>query len=98
MTVDFTDVVHAADVWMRHLSCGAHFVVKLRQTNWIAADGVWQKLEGDGLTEAQIVRAIDLTHAAAADESDHAIAAIQDHARREAPVTNGIRRGEPSAR
>ena len=59
--------------------------------------GVRQELQRDRLAEAQIVGPIDLAHAAAAEQTDDAVAAVEERARREAPVADRIRRGEPAA-
>jgi hypothetical protein len=97
MAVGLADVVHAADGWMRHLSRRANLVVQLRQPHGITGDGAGQEIEGNRLTEAQIVGAIDFAHAATAEESDDAIAAVEQRPWREAPMVDGIGRGEPTA-
>ncbi len=96
--VGLPDVVHAAHVGVGNLPRGAHLVVKLRQAHRIVADRFRQELERDRLAEAQIVRPIDLTHPAAAKKADDPIPAVEHRAGFEAPVADGIRRGEPAAR
>jgi hypothetical protein len=97
MAGGLADVVDAADVGMRDLARGAHFVVKLREPPRVLADFVRQELQRDRLTEPEIIRAIDLAHATAADEADHAVAAFEHRPRRESPVADGSGRGEPAA-
>ena len=65
--VDLVDVVDAADVGMRHLPGHADFGVQLRQPGRIAVDVGRQELQRDRLAELEIVGAIDLAHAAAAE-------------------------------
>ncbi len=96
--VDLVDVVDAADVRVRHLTCHADFGVELRQARRVAIDVGRQKLERDLLSELQIVGAVDLAHAAAADALDDAIAAAEERARLESAVVDRARGGEPSAR
>ena len=55
-----------------------------------------QELERDRLAELQVVGAVDLAHAAAAEQADDAIAAAEDRARREAPVVDRARRRKPT--
>ena len=62
----------------------AHFVVELREARRIVRDVVGQELEGDRLSELEVVGAVDLAHAAAPERRDDAEAAGEDGARREA--------------
>ena len=78
--VDLADVVDAADVGMRDLARHAHFGVELRQARGIAIDVRRQELQRDRLPELQIVGAIDLAHAAAAEAADDAVAAAEQRA------------------
>ncbi len=81
--VVLADVVDAADVAVRHLARDAHLVVELRQPLRILGDGRRQELQRDVLAEAQILGAVDLAHAAAADQAEDAVALGQQRARRE---------------
>ena len=83
---------------MRDLARRAHFVVKLREARGIAGDRVGQELQRDRLPEPEIVGAIDLAHAAFAEQADDAIAAVEHRARRKAAVADRVRRAEPPAR
>jgi hypothetical protein len=74
---------------MRHLPCHADFGVQLRQPRGIAIDLGRQELQRHRLTELQIVRAIDLAHAAAAQPSDDAVTAPEERSGREAAVIDG---------
>ncbi len=94
--IGLTDVVHPADVWMGHLPRRSHFVVELCQTGRFVSQVVGQQLEGDRLTEPQIVRPIDLTHAAAAEQPDDPVTAVEHVARGEPAVTDRIRRAQPA--
>ena len=96
--IDFVDVVDAADVGVRHLTRHPHFGVELRQPRRIAVDVRRQELQRDRLTELQIVGAIDLAHAAAAEPPDDAVAAAEERAGLEAAVVDRARGRQPAAR
>ncbi len=76
---------------MGDLSRHPHFGVELRQSRWISIDVRRQELQRDRLSELQVVCAVDLAHAAAADAFDDAVAAAEKSARREAAMVNGAR-------
>ena len=78
--VRFAEVVEADDVLVRHLPRDAQLVVKLGQTRCVARDGLGQELQRHRLIERQILGAIDLAHAAAAEHRDEAISAGNDRA------------------
>src|SRR5262249_49058838 len=92
------DVVHAADVRMRHLPRHAHFGVELRQPRRVAIHLLGQELQRDRLAELQVVGAIDLAHAAAPEPSDDAIPVVEDRSRREPPVIDRLGFRQPRAR
>ena len=79
--VDLVDVVDAADVRVRDLPRHPHFGVQLRQSRWIAIDIRRQELQRDRLSELQVVCAVDLAHAAAAEAFDDAVSAAEKSAR-----------------
>ncbi len=76
---------------MRDLAGGANFVVELRQTCRIAPEILRQELQRDRLAQAQVVRAIDLAHAAASEQADDPVAIVEDGARRKAAVVDRSR-------
>ena len=86
MALELADVVHAAHVGVRDLSCGPHFGVKLREARGIVIDVGGQELQGDRKAKAEIVGAIDLAHAAAAEPSEDAIPRVEDCSRCEASM------------
>ncbi len=94
--VDFVDVVDAADVGVRDLPRHADFGVELGQARRILVDVGRQELERDRLAELQVVGAIHLAHAAAAQALDDAVASAEQRARLEAAVIDGARRREPA--
>ena len=94
--VDLVDVVHAADVGVRHLPRHADFGVELRQPRRIAVDVGRQKLQRDRLAELQVVGAVHLAHAAAADAFDDAVAAAEERAGLEASVIDRPGAREPA--
>src|SRR2546423_6274623 len=71
---------------------GSDFVVKLREADRIVREVLRQELEGDGLTELQVLGAVDLTHSAAAEGSDDAKTPGEKGAGREAPPVSAARR------
>jgi hypothetical protein len=90
--VRVADVVGAAHVAMGDRAGDAHFVVELREARGILNEMLRKQLERDRLTELQVVGAIDLAHAAAAERCDDAKAAGEDRSRCEAtPVGAGRR-------
>ncbi len=98
LAVDLPDVVHAADVRMRHGPRGPHLVVELREPHRVAQEIRRQEFQRDLLPEAQVVGAIDLSHAAAPEQAQHAISVVEHHARAEASVIDRSRTGQPAAR
>src|SRR5213075_2832657 len=72
LAVHVADVVHAADVRMRDLPRDAHFADEPRECVRVAADPLREELQCDRLAEEEVVGAIDLAHAAFAEERDDA--------------------------
>ena len=98
IALDLADVVDATDVGMRDLPRRPDLVVKLREPARVGRQILRQEFQRDGLAEAQIVGAVDLAHSAAAEQSDHAVPAVEHGARRESPVIDRARRAQPAAR
>src|SRR5438552_5568085 len=73
-TCDLADVIHTAHVGMRYLASDANFVVKAPESCRIRHGGFGQEFQRYLLAEPQIGGAINFTHAAAAEQSDDAIA------------------------
>jgi hypothetical protein len=68
----------------------AHLVVELREARRIADEMIRKKLEGDGLTELEIVGPVDFAHPTAAERRDDPEAPGEECARGEAsPVRAG---------
>ena len=70
---------------MRDRARDAHLVVELRQARGVGVSVVGQELQRDRLFELEVVGAIDLAHAAAAEQRDDAVAAGEQRAGREPP-------------
>ena len=87
--LDFADVVDAADVGVGDQAGDADFAVEALQQALIARGFLGQEFERDGLAEREIGGAIDLAHAAAAEQPDDAIAAAEERAGNEAPFVFG---------
>ena len=97
VTVDLADVVDAADVGVRDLARRPDLVVELREPDGIGADRVGQELQRDRLAEAEVVGAVDLAHAALAEEADDAEPSVEHRTGREAAVIDRVGRAEPAA-
>ena len=82
--VGFAEVVQAADVLVRHLARDAQLVVELRQVHGVGGDGVGQEFQRDGLVERQVLGAVDLAHAASAEQRHEPVAPGDNGTRREA--------------
>jgi hypothetical protein len=93
----FAGVIDTAHVRVRHLPRHADFGVQLRQARGIAVHGFGQELQGDLLSEFQVVRAIDLTHAPFAKASDDPVTVVEQSTGLEAPVIDGLGGREPAA-
>jgi hypothetical protein len=93
--VGFANVVDAADVAVGDLTRDPHFVVELREPDVVARHRLRQEFQRDRLAEAEVIGAIDLAHAATAEESNDAITIREDGAAREAAGA-GLAGGEPA--
>jgi hypothetical protein len=90
-SVEFADVIHAADVWMADLPREADFAEEVLQPLRIIGEVPRQELEGDGLPEFQIVGPVDLPHAAFADERDNSIPACDLRPGQKPPMVRTLR-------
>jgi hypothetical protein len=95
LAAGFGDVVHAADVRMRHLPRQPDFLMEARQPVGAMRELLRQELERDRLSQLQIVRTIHFAHAAAAKQSDDAVAAGQDRAGNELRAVKRVRQQQP---
>ena len=89
---DLADVVDAADVRVRDLPREPDLGVEAREEALVRGDRLGQELQGDGLSELQVVGAVDLAHAALAEEPDDAVALAEHGARRERAEVERARR------
>ncbi len=85
-TVDFANVVNAADVFVRDLTRHAHFTMKPRERGAVTQQMFGKELQRDRLPQFEIVRAIDFAHAAPAQQADDAIALCEDRSWHETRV------------
>ncbi len=83
--VDLADVVNAADVGVGDGARDADLVDHAIEADAVVGEVWWEKLEGDGLHELEVVGAEDLAHAALAELADDAESIAQDVAGVEAP-------------
>jgi ATP-dependent DNA ligase len=61
-SVNFANVINAADIFVAHLSGHAHFAMKARERRAVAQKMIGKQLERDGLAQFQIISAIDFAH------------------------------------
>ena len=86
------DVVDAADIGMRDLAGDADFAVKALQQVLVLRGFLGQELQRHGLAQREVGGAIDFAHAAAAQQSDDAVASAQQRAGEEAAFVDVGRR------
>ncbi len=91
----FADVIHAAHVWMRNLPGESNFLKEAREPVVAIGDVAWQELERNSLCKFQVLGAIDLAHAAAAQQADDPVAAGQYRACDELRAVERARRRRP---
>src|SRR5262245_63964887 len=82
--IDLSDVEHATDVGMRHAQRHPDFGDESIEPFGIVLDLWRQELQRDRLAELEIVRPVNLTHPAAAEQADHAVTAREHRAWQEA--------------
>ena len=94
LAAGFGNVVHAAHVRMRDLPRQPDFLMEACQPVG-TRDLLRQEFESDGLPELQVFGSIDFAHAAAADQSDDAVAAGEHRAGNELRAIERVRRQKP---
>ncbi len=98
VALDFIDVVHAADVRMRHLPRHPHLRVELGEPRGIAVHVPRQEFQRHRLSKLQVVGAKHFPHPALSELADDAVAPAEEGARREAAVIDiAGRREQPAA-
>ena len=80
---------------MRHLARDAHFADEALAADRVAREIAREKLQRDRLAEFEVVGAVHLAHAAAAEQADDAIAIGEDRAGCEAADGDCVGRDEP---
>ncbi len=81
LAVGLADVVHATDVGVRDLPRHANLVAQACQRRRIVGEMGGQELQRDRLAELQVVGAVDLAHAAPAEQPDDAVALAESRSR-----------------
>ena len=95
LAVDLGDVVHPAHVGVRDLARGADLGEESVEALPVRRERARQELQRDGLAELQVVGAVHLAHAAAADQSDDAVALGEDRPGGEAAAFEHVGGREP---
>ena len=98
LSLGLADVPHAADGRVRDLARHTDLAVEALQALGVALERAGQELEGDRLLELQVVRAVDLAHPAAAEETDDAVALAEHRAGREPLPRPGAGRARRAGR
>jgi hypothetical protein len=80
LSLGLSDVVHAADVGVRHPARVAHLVEQQGKQLGILHELGRQELEGHRLSELEVVGAVDLAHAAPAQQAAHPVPLGDDRA------------------
>jgi hypothetical protein len=81
-TVDLTDVVHPANVRVRHLACDVELAAETIQGSGLGCAAA-HELESNGATKLGVDRLVDLPHASFADTLDDRVATPERSAGRE---------------
>ena len=98
VALDFIDVVHPADVRMRHLPRHPHLRVELREPRGIPVHVPRQEFQRHRLSKLQVVGAKHFPHPALSELANDAVAPAEEGARREAAVIDiAGRREQPAA-
>ena len=74
LPVGLRDVVRAADVRMRDLPRDPDLLAEAREIGRVPRHALGKELERDRVIQLEVVRSIDLSHSAAPEQSDDAIA------------------------
>ena len=90
VAVDVSHVIDAANVGMRNPARDSHFIAKALLQAFVARGFVGKKLQGHGLSQGEIVSAVDFTHAAFAQQGDNPVAAGQQAARQKTALVQKI--------
>ncbi len=78
LTLDFADIVNAAHVGVRHVTRVPHLGVKPFEQARRLRESSRQELERHRLSEPQVIGPEDLAHSATTEQSDDAIAPVED--------------------
>jgi hypothetical protein len=86
--IGFADIENTADVGMRNLARGMYFGMKARERRCVLRKSYGQKLDGDDLTQLQILGAIHFAHLATVRECHDAVTLRDDLPRCKSPAAN----------
>jgi hypothetical protein len=82
---------------VRDLPRRADFLQQSRQCRRVAVEALWEQLDRHRLSEREVVCAVHLAHAPAAEQADDAVAAGKDGAWRELAMAEAAGIGAGSA-
>jgi len=88
--VGLSDVMDATDVGVCDLERQARFGEETLELPGVALDVARQELQGNWLTELEVVSPVHLAHATSAQQTDHAVAARQNVPGQEATAVAGL--------
>ena len=96
LAIGLPDVVHTADIGVRHLPGVAHLAAETLEHVGPARERGTQELERHGLRQLDVIGAIHIAHAAASEQSDDAVAPRKNLARLERRTREAGRRLQPA--
>jgi hypothetical protein len=88
LTARLADVVDSANVGMGHLERGSDLVEEALEANRVVLDLAGQELQSYRLAEFEIVRPVNLAHAATTLQSHDAVTLVDDGAGNEARLVS----------
>src|SRR5262249_36557655 len=89
LVVRFRQIIHTANVRMRHLPGDTYLIVEAGEPVRVTRQLGWQKLKRHRLAELQVVGPVALAHRALAKRGDDGIALAQEWAGLEALAARG---------
>jgi hypothetical protein len=84
----FADVVYTTDIRVRNLTRCANLIVKSRQHRPICGERFRQELQGNELSQLQVFRLVNLSHASLAEQADDSVAAGEQRSGNEAALVD----------
>jgi len=81
MTIDFSNVINAANVGMGNTAGGADLIMKAFKKPLIVYGLVGQELQSNRLTQCEVIGTINFSHSATPEQSDNAVTSREQNSR-----------------